>query len=105
MEHFDQDHYIKVYQHLKDSGKLSTSRNVSVVTHPLFGKTVLDSSTNKKYIVVDVKQQWYRGWYFLAILKTVDTNSHRTFYVGNINSHCPDVLHGLDIFEKHFTEV
>ena len=73
-----------------------------IADHPLVGKTVVDQTTGKLYVVERVSKEWWYGWFFSALLST--DKSHRTCFIKNISCTDSGILKSIQSFESDFEE-
>lgn len=98
-EHFDYEHWFKVYSVLYDENKLLSTRNDSA-DHPLLNQFIQNKTTGRIYQVVKVKKTWYRGWFYSALIES--DGSHRMVDIENISCHDKSSLASIKSFQDTF---
>lgn len=100
-EKFDHAHYLRVLDARRSAG-LPVRVKANLIDHPMFGRRLVKKDTNQLYIIDHVHEAWKNGFYFYAMARTADTNSHIGLVIGNRNSKAQDILALLDEFENTF---
>jgi hypothetical protein len=72
------------------------------VSHPLLGEKVLDTTTNKVYVVEKVIRNWWFGAFLSAVLRGDGTESHGVRYIENISCVLPATIAAIEEFKATF---
>lgn len=92
---YDKEHWSKVYSERRRLGLRSHPEvGGSIEEHPLNGKVIklTEFGLTRKYLVKKVYKDWYKGWFLMALLETVEGSSHRTVAIENIACHDESIL-------------
>lgn len=101
--HFDMNHWLAVSAERRRQGMARhPERGQLQPDHPLVGKTLVDTATNRTYVVESVRKDWLQGWYMTAMLNC--EGSHRVVIVQAQPWTCPTILSQLQVFEGTFKE-
>jgi hypothetical protein len=97
---WDMDHWMKVQQARTKGIGCKPLKNG--LQHPLLGKKILDTTTNKVYVVEKVIRNWWFGAFLSAVLKGDGTDSHGVRYIENISCVLPATLAAIGEFKATF---
>jgi hypothetical protein len=99
---FDLDHWLKVKAERARLGiERRTAKGVALTSHPLVGRTVVDTSTGKAYMVENVKKDWLQGWFLTALMN--ENGSHRVCVVDVLKCENPGILSEGHRFQTYFS--
>lgn len=94
---FDARQWGLVYDHRRQAGLTRNARCGRPLTdHPLVGK-LIELEARGYYIVKEVREDWWRGWYLMAFLETPG-GSHRVCPIENVACHDPSTLNKIEEF-------
>lgn len=96
---FNHDLYREVRKVRERMGMEVANLNLDTF-HSDIGKRVLDTENGKIYNVEDIRQHWYNGWYYTAILEC--NRSHAVVWWGDVNCQDDVILKGIEENRKKY---
>lgn len=100
-EDFDASHWSRVRRARQAAGLPVLPTQEINVPHWLVGRRI--RWNGKFYRVVRVNRDWFRGWYFAALLVQLHNDSSVYVPVENIACHEEAILDGIHEFLNHFS--
>lgn len=91
---FNFDHYRKVREKREQLGMEVADLNKQLEDDPLIGRTIIDTTTNEKYVVDAVNEHWHIGWY--KVLTLNHNGSHRIVFWENISCGEPIIINQIN---------
>ena len=83
VDHLNHDLYYEIIKERKRLGMENANDNIVIEDHPLVGKKIVDTTTEKEYNVEQVNKQWYGGWYIGLLIEC--NGSHGFIWYENVD--------------------
>lgn len=98
--HFNLDHWLKVKAERHRQGIVDKTARGEQVAHALTGKRIVDKTTNKTYVVEQVKKDWLQGWFLTALMEC--NGSHRVCVVDSLSCADESIQRAANFFNDSF---
>lgn len=96
----DLAHWHRVTAERARQGLKQQTEEGPLASHPLLGKTLVDRTTGKEYLVERVSKEWWCGWYLTALLNTAGTP--RVCHIKNMSCTDSGILQSIESFDSDF---